>query len=156
MRIPETPPAMQETLSRLDPAGQERVFLMKPPDDYRHWDELKHRTPPEGMTREEWWCGLKIKRLAGMKFLPLAARVKSPFRFSVPDRIVKQLHEIDLGAGGRIGIPEPVANPETRDQYLIRSLMEEAITSSQLEGAVTTREDVFPAPSIGRHPQGHR
>lgn len=153
MRVPEKPPKMQEILSHLDSAGQERVFLMKPPEDYRHWDELKHRTPPEGMTREEWWCGLKIKRLAGMKFLPLADRDKSPFHFSVPDRIVRQLHEIDLGAGGRIGIPEPVANPETRDQYLIRSLMEEAITSSQLEGAVTTREVAKEMLRTGRKPR---
>ena len=35
---------------------------------------------------------------------------------------------------------EPIANPNTRDTYLINSLMEEAINSSQLEGAATTRQ----------------
>ena len=34
---------------------------------------------------------------------------------------------------------EPVTNPQTRDQYVLRSLFQEAVTSSQLEGAATTR-----------------
>ena len=36
-------------------------------------------------------------------------------------------------------MPSQVTNPETRDRYYIESLIEEAITSSQLEGASTTR-----------------
>lgn len=153
MKIPETPPSIDRILVELDPEGRQRVFRMRFPDDYRHWDELKYRSPPEGMTHKEWWCGLKFKRLATVKYLPLMDRGGEPFRFSVPDRIAKQLHEIDLGAGGRIGIPEQVANPETRDQYLIRSLMEEAITSSQLEGAVTTREVAKEMLRSGRKPR---
>jgi Fic family protein len=54
------------------------------------------------------------------------------------------LHRIDLHAGGSVEttLPtlEPITNPETRKRYLMRSLLEEAITSSQLEGAATTRE----------------
>lgn len=153
MRIPETAPSIHEIIAKLDAKGRERVFLLQIPDEYRHWDELKYRSAPEGMNREEWWCGLKLKRLAGMKFLPLVDRDGEPFRFSVPDQIAKQLHEIDLGAGGRIGIPEPVTNPATRDQYLVRSLMEEAITSSQLEGAVTTREVAKEMLRSGRKPR---
>jgi Fic family protein len=63
-----------------------------------------------------------------------------PFKFLVTDPIPERLHYIDLGAGGRIGVPAPVTNPETRDQYYVSSLIEEAITSSQLEGATTARE----------------
>jgi len=36
-------------------------------------------------------------------------------------------------------MPDQVTSPETRDRYIVNSLIEEAITSSQLEGAVTTR-----------------
>ena len=54
---------------------------------------------------------------------------------------MKALHEIDLGAGGTIGLPGPIANlHRARDRYFVRGLIEEAIASSQLEGAVTTRE----------------
>jgi len=50
------------------------------------------------------------------------------------------LREIDLGMGGAIGMPEQITNTETRDRYYVNSLIQEAITSSQLEGAATTRE----------------
>ncbi|MEB3332021.1 MAG: hypothetical protein VKI83_05975 [Synechococcaceae cyanobacterium] len=35
--------------------------------------------------------------------------------------------------------PQAVTSRSTRDRYLLGSLMEEAITSSQMEGAATTR-----------------
>jgi Fic family protein len=44
-----------------------------------------------------------------------------------------------MWAGGRIEMPDAIANPSTRDRYYVNSLVEEAITSSQLEGAGTTR-----------------
>lgn len=153
MKLPETAPSLHEILSKLSSESQVRALQALIKDDYRHWDELKHRAPPAGMSREEWWLALKFQRLAGMKLIQLNDRKGQPFRFSSPDKIAKQLHEIDLGAGGRIGIPEPVTNPDTRDQYLIRSLMDEAITSSQLEGAVTTREVAKDMLRSGRDPK---
>ena len=63
------------------------------------------------------------------------------------------LHRIDMGAGAAIGAPEQITNPQTRNQYLIRSLMEEAITSSQLEGAATTREVAKEMIRTGRKPR---
>ncbi len=50
------------------------------------------------------------------------------------------LHEVDIHGGGELKSTAQVANPDTRDTYLINSLIEEAITSSQLEGAATTRK----------------
>jgi Fic family protein len=50
-------------------------------------------------------------------------------------------------------VPEPITNPQTRDRYLVRSLIEEAITSSQLEGAVTTREVAKEMIRTGRTPR---
>jgi len=76
-----------------------------------------------------------------------------PFQFCVPELVQEELHQIDIGAGGAIGVPEPITNPQTKDRYLIRSLMEEAITSSQLEGAVTTREVAKEMIRTGRAPQ---
>lgn len=50
------------------------------------------------------------------------------------------LHKIDLHGEGELKSTAQVANSVTRDSYLINSLIEEAITSSQLEGAATTRK----------------
>src|SRR5215212_7330512 len=106
---------------------------------YRHWDTLRHLAPPKGFTHEEWWGGIKLVRQAALKTLPLTDAAGQPFRYAVTDMIARLLHEIDLGAGGNIGMPDPIANPQTRSQYVMHSLFQEAVTSSQLEGAATTR-----------------
>jgi Fic family protein len=120
---------------------------------YPHWDKLRYLKPPKGLSAQEWWLALKVQRLAQLRPIPLADREGSPFQFFVPDLVHEELHNIDCGAGGSLRVPEPINNPQTRDQYLIRSLMEEAITSSQLEGAVTTREVAKELIRTGRAPR---
>ena len=61
-----------------------------------------------------------------------------PITCGTPDTVQALLHEVDRNAAGQIQIPELVTTPQNRDRYIVRSLMEEAITSSQLEGAATT------------------
>src|SRR5690606_2780541 len=87
------------------------------------------------------------------KSIPLTDTTGRPFQFAVPELVQEELHQIDLGAGGLVGIPEPLTNPQTRDRYLVSSLMEEAITSSQLEGAVTTRAVAKEMIRTGRKPR---
>jgi Fic family protein len=120
---------------------------------YRHWDKLRHITPPPNFTCEQWWGATKLVRRAALKELPLRDATGQPFRYSVTDMISRLLHEIDLGAGGSIGMPEPIANPQTRSQYVMRSLFQEAVTSSQLEGAATTRAVAKEMLRTGRPPR---
>ena len=70
--------------------------------------------------------------------IPLRDARGRPFRFMLPDRVQEALHRIDSRAGGRIGMADAVANRQTRDRFIVNSLIQEAITSSQLEGASTT------------------
>ena len=121
--------------------------------EYLHWDELRHRKPPLELSSEQWWLAVKLRRRPALRQIPLRDKKGNPFQFSVPDSVVEQLHHIDRGAGGLIGTLEPVTSPQTRDRYLIRSLIEESITSSQLEGAVTTREVAKQMLSSGRRPR---
>lgn len=88
-----------------------------------------------------------------LKKIPLKDKAGRPFQFGVPDLVQAELHDIDVSADRSIGVPEPITNPQTRDKYLIRSLIEEAITSSQLEGAVTTRELAKEMIRTGRPPR---
>ena len=122
-------------------------------NEYIHWDDLRHRTPPPGLTLDQWWLATKLRRQPGLRQIPLRDKKGRPFEFSVPDSVVEQLHYIDRGAGFLISTLEPVTNPQTRDRYLLRSLVEEAITSSQLEGAITTREVAKQMLSSGRKPR---
>lgn len=48
-------------------------------------------------------------------------------------------HELDMNFGGSWGC-DSLLPEEGRERYLISSLMEEAISSSQMEGAATTRQ----------------
>jgi len=131
------------------------VSANPPTSKYLHWNKLIRYPPPSGLTHEEWWFGLKLSRNPLYKDIPLQDKSGQPFKFLVTDPIPERLHHIDLGAGGRIGVPEPVTNPETRDQYYVSSLIEEAITSSQLEGATTTREVAKEMIRTGRAPRDH-
>ncbi len=128
-------------------------LIVEPSGDYPHWDKLRHLTPPEGLSAEEWWLGIKLRRGGLLKDIQLLDKEGKSFCFCVPDMVQEELHDIDVGAGHSIGIPEPITNPQTRDRYLIRSLIEEAITSSQLEGAATTREVAKEMIRTGRPPR---
>ncbi|MGH7815187.1 MAG: Fic family protein [Candidatus Binataceae bacterium] len=119
---------------------------------YLHWDELQYREPPKGLSREHWWVLLKLNRLAQRQITPFSGKSSAPFGYVLADPIPQRLHEIDLRAGGQIKMPEQVTNHETKDEYYVSSLIEEAITSSQLEGAVTTRQVAKEMLRTGRPP----
>jgi len=104
-----------------------------------HWDELRHRPPPEGLSSEHWWLGIKLARRPLCKELPLLDMNDRHFIYCSPEPVQAALHRIDRDACGQIRMDEAIASPESRDRYIISSLIEEAITSSQLEGAATTR-----------------
>ncbi len=155
---PPDPDALFEKLRKLsshqlpvvlDAASDERIRKT-----YPHWDDIRHLTPPEGVTAEGWWFAIKTQRSGQYRSVPLRDKFGVPFRYWVPDLILELLHRIDREAGGVVQTsPEAITNPQTRDRYLIRSLVEEAITSSQLEGAVTTREVAKEMIRSGRPPR---
>lgn len=143
MKKPIQPPTLKKLLDTVDGARFPDILNKVPSpvvnNKYLHWDELRHRTPPKELTYEEWWLGLKMRRMSSAKAVPLLDTEGEPFSYSETDSIFESLHEIDLGAGGYIQMPSAITNQETRDRYYVSSLIEEAITSSQLEGAATTR-----------------
>jgi Fic family protein len=73
------------------------------------------------------------------KSIPLVDTKSAPFLFGMPDPIGEQLHNIDQDAAGQIEMADQqITNPVTRNRFIYHCLVEEAITSSQLEGASTT------------------
>ena len=107
---------------------------------YRHWDKLRRLTPPAGLSHREWWLILKLGRTTDYRPCPLRSTRDEPFRYTLSDPTSEYLRDIDSRASGTLAVADPIANPELKDRYLINSLVAEAITSSQLEGAATTRE----------------
>lgn len=107
---------------------------------YMHWVSVRHRTPPKGLSAREWWFGIKLARRPLLRALPLHDAQGERFVVATPDPALEMLHQIDQQASGEIALSEAVTNPATRNRYVVSSLIEEAITSSQLEGASTTRQ----------------
>ncbi|MCK6461883.1 MAG: Fic family protein [Planctomycetes bacterium] len=121
-------------------------------DKYVHWDRLRFRTPPPGVTLEEWWLAIKSARMSMTKQLPCKDAAGEPFALATPDPLLRYLSEADRDLSGRVPIPEQLLNPGTRDRYRVSASIEEAITSSQLEGASTTRRVAAEMLRSGRKP----
>lgn len=160
MKIPESPPDASTIWERIKhkPELLRRIFaeglgpLVR--GKYLHWDRLGYYIPPSGLSHQEWWLALKMRRRNFFKRLPLLDKKSKPFKYLPEvDPIPERLHNIDQGAGGYIRMPEQITNPDTKDQYYVSSLIQEAITSSQLEGAATTRKVAKEMIRTGRPPR---
>ena len=110
---------------------------------YLHWDEFKWRVK-RGDDEIAAWVATKITRKARAKHLQqLQAEKESCFSYSIPDSLHARLHSIDkmMSRGQEIRDGNNFITSSDKQHYFVKSLMlEEAITSSQLEGASTTRE----------------
>ena len=158
MKKPATPPNQANLLAEVS-SNDRFLAILKSIDtptvkgEYLHWDKLRFHPPPDGLSHEEWWLGLKLLRRSIRAAVPLKGNSGRPFWYTLTEPIPERLHEIDLNAGGTIQMPEQIANPDTKDRYCVSSLIEEAITSSQIEGAVTTRRVAKEMIRSGRKPR---
>lgn len=156
MRMPAQPPNVGEILNSLEPSRlAEVVRQLSGPTvggRYFHWDDLRRRKNPD-LSPEEWWLTLKLARNQQRRSLPLADATGGTFSYALTDEALSMLHRIDRLASGRIETPEAITNENTRDRYLVSSLMEEAISSSLLEGAATTRREAKQLLRSGRKPR---
>jgi Fic family protein len=122
--------------------------------DYAHWDKLRQLEPPANLSHEEWWLLIKWGRQPVQREIPLTDPSGAAFVYSVPDLVARRLHYVDQRCSGEVAMSEVVtADEHARQQYLVNSLMEEAIRSSQLEGATTTRRVAKELLRTGREPQ---
>ena len=142
MTLPQRPPLLSALLRTTAPETLAALMGRGPLVDgvYLHWDDLRWRTPPDGLTREQWWLALRLARQDARR-LPLLDRAGRAFSFTLPDPLLEALARIDREGGRHAPAPREIADATTRDRHLQSSLMEEAITSSLLEGAATTRAE---------------
>lgn len=156
MRRPASPPSLRHIS---DGTSETIVDILSlgigptPRGKYLHWDQIRHLEPPEGLSHEQWWYGIKFARAQIVRPLPIIDADRNQFGLALTPQILEALHNIDSRCSGRIAMPEQVVNPATRERFLFRSLVEEAITSSQLEGASTTRKNAIEMFRSGRQPR---
>jgi Fic family protein len=122
--------------------------------EYLYWDKFKYLDFPEGLTPRIAWLGLKISRISNARQIPGFVDLKGNlFRCWLPDRVLEYLHYIDQNSGGQVVLERPEIGKAERERYVVSSLMEEAIASSLIEGAATTRQIAKEMLRSGRNPK---
>lgn len=108
--------------------------LQKIQDDYLYWDKLKYKKT--NLPVEKLWEVVKRYRFIKSKFVKFG---KYQFSYVITDYIQKNLHFFDMYFGGILGSNIGIADTD-KNKFIVSSLIEEAISSSQMEGANTTRQ----------------
>jgi len=103
---------------------------------YLYWDKVKYEKGPAGISAEELWSLVKLSRSSGARHIKIGMY---RFSYNLTDLIQRGLHGFDLNMGGSLASGSTIPD-EDKKRYLVSSVMEEAIASSQIEGAVTTRQ----------------
>ena len=144
MKKPELPPLVNKNstysdiIRELIKTKKFDDFLKIEDTEYPYWEEWKYKSKSWEISPENIWSCAKTSR-KGMKNIYFSSVPGFHFYFNTPSVIQQYLHELDLNLGGNLQ-SENLIPDEEKDRYLVSSIMEEAIASSQIEGAVTTRK----------------
>ncbi len=130
-----------------------KEFVRKANDGYLHWDKVRRYPMPAGIHPIEMWGTIALSRSSQFRKVELSRHPEVLFRYWTPPQQQEWLHRIDQDAGGFIGSRSKTVPRDGEDRFLYNSLMEEAIASSQLEGASTTRAVAKRLLRSGRRPR---
>lgn len=108
--------------------------LQKIQDEYLFWDRIKNKA--KDCQPFELWSAIKLDRYLKSKKVNFHSY---NFHFVITDYIQKSLHQFDMHIGGTLGSNIGISETD-KTKFIISSIMEEAISSSQMEGATTTRK----------------
>jgi len=141
MKMPETPPPIpvdysySEVLDDLIKIGKFWNLFEINNNQFPYWDKWKYIAKEWSYDSKKLWAAVQSNR-TGNK-LHLIGNYS--FRLNSPSVMQEYLHDFDMNLGGSMQ-GDGIIPSQEKDRYLLSSLMEEAIASSQLEGAVTTRK----------------
>lgn len=115
------------------------ALIKKANSEYLHWDKFRYQPLPEGIDPEQAWAYLKLTRESTKENLDIIDEKGKAFSIFISKDHLKDLSFIDSHSSGTIagdGLPDG----STKESLIINGLIEEAISSSQIEGASTTRK----------------
>lgn len=139
--IEKAPKLTQEDLSRFYNNNWYRndteinVLVDKVNENYEYWDTVKYKKRPDYCSAEELWKRVKMSRILMM----VNTWDKYKIDFGFTNKMQRLCHEFDMNFG-QGWMYQPDITEDNKKQYLRSSLMEEAIYSSMIEGAATTRK----------------
>jgi len=151
---PVGPPSAESAVALMTPENSAAVrsLVERADHDYLYWSDFKYLPMPEAVSAEDAWRYLKSVRSIGMRSTKIRDVHADHFTYTLTNEVQRCLHVIDRDAAGAVGAPSRI--PKHGEQrYLISTLMEEAIASSQIEGASTTRRVAKDMLRTGRRPK---
>lgn len=124
--------------------------------EYLYWDKIKYKELSNGYKPEVAWAAIKFIRnnvLQRRESVVIDENGRKFFWVSSLPWYDEFLHEIDMNLGGALlGLARDLDEGAKR-RFITRGVMEEAIASSQLEGANTTRRVAKQMLREGRKPR---
>ena len=109
--------------------------------EYLFWDKFQYKTSLEkNFSSKQIWSF--VRRLRNVSSLKTLIRTEDGkyFQWLRLSSLDENLHRIDMFAGGRLLNMASRMTESSKQTFLNRGIIEEAIASSQLEGAHTTRK----------------
>ena len=139
----EAPPTLTPELLRkiLPFLGEKDVSLILDEinERYDYWTEFKYKKYDSKLSNIELWAAARfIRRFHLSKIQLTSGDYKEEFCYSVPKPIQEKLHSLDRNYG-YIFEEDQLKSEREKKRLQVSSIMEEAIASSQIEGAITTR-----------------
>ncbi|MDM1408409.1 Fic family protein [Myroides sp. DF42-4-2] len=128
--------------------GEFKDFIIKSDEKYYYWDDIKYKKDVPFGSQIDNWILLKTYRTS--KYQEITFGTYS-FRYFQSEYISKNLHDFDLKLMG--GLQQNPILPSDRIEFFKNSILEEAVASSQVEGAATTTEVARDMLKTGRTPR---
>lgn len=158
--LPEKPPNWKteltpQVLSKiLSESEKLRSVIRIAQKEYTYWDKFKYHSFPKGISAKEAWAYLRITRSSNAESTPVKSEDGKKFVYTLTNELQRKLSFIDKNAAGLIKTMELKKPTESqKEQLIISGLSEEAIASSQIEGANTSRKVAKAMLLSGRKPK---
>jgi len=156
MRLPKPPPTSDalSLLERLAVLAAHLAEVNVKSGTYLPFDELRHRTRPDSVSENAWWFAHKAARSIAATTIPLPIPGANPTLVRT-DTLLESITYIERTCAGQLGTPEHALGATDPQRFVISALREEAIQSSLLEGAATTRREAQEMLRTQRAPRTH-
>ena len=145
----ETPPpsaATPEVVSLLETLVDTKQ-LSDIQNDYLYWDKVKYKA--KEVTAPLLWQAIKLHRKLNARKISFGDH---SFTFVLTDFIQETLYLFDTQLSGNLSNSIDIPQVD-KAKFMVSSLMEEAIASSQIEGANTTRKKAKEMIQQGKKPK---
>jgi Fic family protein len=119
---------------------------------YLYWDRLKYKVPSKDISAIDYWLTVKWIRKAQAIRSPIVDVTGAFFSWNKLAKLEKFTHQLDLNTGGNLFAFQKDMGEKHKQRLISKGILEEAIASSQLEGANTTRRVAKEMIREGRRP----